>query len=125
MRALLISWMVVCAPQAFAATTTYVPAGGNLQRAINSAAAGDTILLQAGATFVGNFVLPVHAGSDFVTIRSSAPSSALPAEGTRVTPSFAGALARIQSPNSMAAMMTRPGAHHYVLQFLQFGPNAG
>ena len=35
-----------------------VNAGGDLQAAINNAQPGDTIVLQAGATFTGNFVLP-------------------------------------------------------------------
>jgi len=35
-----------------------VPSGGSLQAAINAAAPGDTIQLQPGATYSGNFVLP-------------------------------------------------------------------
>ena len=42
--------------------------------ALNAAKAGATIRLQAGATFVGNFVLPekAPAGDAVITIRSSA-----------------------------------------------------
>src|SRR5579864_2945789 len=52
--------------------TTYVPptgktitvnAGGNLQTAINSALPGDVVVVQAGATFTGNFTLPAKTGS--------------------------------------------------------------
>ena len=48
-----------------------VNAGGDLQAAINNAQPGDTILLQAGATFTGNFILPNKGGSSYITIRSS------------------------------------------------------
>jgi nitrous oxidase accessory protein NosD len=40
------------------AATLVVPAGGDLQAAINSAAPGDTIVLEAGATYRGPFWLP-------------------------------------------------------------------
>ena len=51
-----ITFMLALSLPAAAATIT-VAAGGNLQAAIDNAAAGDTILLQAGATFIGNFVV--------------------------------------------------------------------
>ncbi|MGO9073110.1 MAG: putative Ig domain-containing protein, partial [Terriglobales bacterium] len=69
-----------------------VNASGNLQSALNSAACGDVIQLQAGATFSGNFTLPAKncTDSDWIIIRTSSPDSALPAEGQRVTPCYAG-----------------------------------
>ena len=69
-----------------------VNSGGNLQSALNSASCGDTIQLQAGATFSGNFTLPAKncTDSDWIIIRTSSPDSALPAEGERVTPCYAG-----------------------------------
>jgi len=69
-----------------------VNAGGNLQSALNGAACGDTIQLQAGATFTGNFTLPAKhcTDSDWIIIRTSSPDSALPVEGQRVTPCYAG-----------------------------------
>ena len=54
------------------AATITVNAGGDLQAALNKAVPGDTILLQAGATFTGNFVLPKKSGSTFIIVRSSA-----------------------------------------------------
>jgi len=69
-----------------------VNAGGNLQSALNSAQCGDTIQLQAGATFTGNFELPAQNcdSGHWIWIRTSAPNSALPAEGQRLTPCYAG-----------------------------------
>ncbi len=87
--------------------TINVPAGGDLQAAINGAARGDVIQLAAGARFVGNYYLPAKAGSGWITIRTA---TTLPAEGTRVTPSTAASFAKLVTPNSMPALRTRPVA---------------
>lgn len=69
-----------------------VNAGGDLKAALNSAHCGDVIELQAGATFPGQFIVPAKNCDDshWVIIRTSAPDSALPAEGQRATPCYAG-----------------------------------
>jgi hypothetical protein len=69
-----------------------VNAGGNLQSALNNAGCGDVIELQAGATFSGPFVVPAKGcdSNHWIWIRTSSPDSALPAEGTRATPCYAG-----------------------------------
>ena len=108
-----------------AQTTHSVPAGGDLQAAINAAKAGDTITLAAGVTYVGNFVLPAKAGAAYITIRTATPESTLPAEGARIDPRYATVLAKLRSPNSAPALATAPGAHHYRLLFLEFMANAG
>jgi len=84
------------AGRADAATIT-VNAGGDLQGAINAAKPGDTILLQAGAVFTGNYDLPVKGGTSYITIRSSAPDSSLPADGTRIAPAYSASLAKVRS----------------------------
>lgn len=69
-----------------------VNAGGDLQAALNNARCGDKIELQAGATFTGRFTLPAK-GCDinhWIIVRTSAPDSALPPQGQRVTPCYAG-----------------------------------
>jgi hypothetical protein len=73
-------------------STIHVTAGGDLQSALDSAECGQTIALQAGATFVGNFTVPANSCDDahWIIIRTSAPDSALPPEGTRITPCYAG-----------------------------------
>lgn len=69
-----------------------VNAGGDLQSALNSAQCGDVIQLQAGATFSGQFSLPAKNCdiNHWILIRTSSPDSALPAEGQRATPCYAG-----------------------------------
>ena len=119
--AVLCSFVMLHAGRAHADTLT-VNAGGSLQAAINAAQPGDTILLQPGATYVGNFVLPVKTGSSFITIRS-AHSAGLPLAGARVTPAHAPLLAKIRSGNTAAALRTAPGAHHWRLLLLEFQAN--
>ncbi len=69
-----------------------VNAGGNLQAALDNAKCGDTISLQAGATFSGQFNVRAKGCDDshWIIIRTSGPDSALPAEGQRATPCYAG-----------------------------------
>jgi hypothetical protein len=71
---------------------TQVNAGGDFQAALNNASCGDTIQLQAGATFGGVFKFPNKSCDDahWIVVRTSAPDSSLPPEGTRITPCFAG-----------------------------------
>jgi hypothetical protein len=107
------------APQSTGGVVT-VAAGGDLQAAINKAQPGDTIVLQAGATYTGNFVLPAKGGSAYVTITTSADPSRVPAADVRIDPSYAGQLPKIKSPNSAPALSTAPFAHHYQLQLLEF-----
>jgi hypothetical protein len=77
-----------------------VNSGGNLQTALNSAQCGDVIQLQAGATFTGMFTLPAKNCSDsnWIIIRTSSPDSDLPAEGSRVTPCYAGVASLVGRP---------------------------
>ncbi len=108
------------------AGTISVPAGGDLQAALDRAQPGDTVMLQPGATYAGNFVLGVKGGSTYVTVRTALPDTQLPAPGTRMTPTLAGNLARIVAPNGDAAIRTAPGAHHWRLLALEFaGANGG
>jgi hypothetical protein len=73
-------------------TVISVNAGGDLQAALNSAHCGDTIELQAGATYDKKVTLPAKPCDDqhWIIIRTNAPDSALPAEGQRLTPCYAG-----------------------------------
>jgi hypothetical protein len=101
-----------------------VPAGGDLQAAIEAARPGDTLALEPGAVYVGNFTLPRTGGHEFMTIRT-AEVAGLPSAGERVQPAHATRLAKLQSPNSQPVLSTQPGAHHWRLQLLEFLPTRG
>jgi hypothetical protein len=115
-------------PQIARGATISVPAGGNLQAALDAARPGDTILLAAGATYVGNFVLPVHGGTSYVTIRTGGNDSLLPATGVRITPSHAPYLAKLRAPSGtptpwLGALSTAPGAAYWRVMFVEFLAN--
>src|ERR1051325_4765368 len=84
------------------AETLTVPAGGDLQATLNAARPGDTIVLEAGAQYVGPFTLPNKATSstDWIPIRTSTPDSALPSATTRVSPADSPLLPKLVSPGS-------------------------
>ena len=132
MRMQIPCWGAMCvcvwlssAPPAAAATIA-VPAGGDLQAALNAAQPGDVITLAPGATYAGNFVLPNKgAVSDYITIRSAAPDASLPPAGVRITPADAAQLPKIRSANSASALRTAAAANHWKLQFLEFQANQG
>jgi len=70
---------------------TRVPSGGNLTSAIDGVKCGDTLLLQAGASFDVS-ELPAKKCDDqhYITVRTDTPDSKLPPEGTRISPAWAG-----------------------------------
>ena len=105
------------------AATISVPSGGDLQAAINLAQPGDTIVLAVGATFIGNFTLPVKGGSAYITIRSAAPDSSLPASGIRMDPSYASLLPKVESDQNGPAFATVGPATYWRLQFLEILPS--
>jgi len=105
-------------PVPCAAATVTVPSGGDLQQAINAAAPGDTIALAPGATFTGSFTLPNKAGTDFITLRTAGDGD-LPTDGTRVSPSNTGALAKIRQGGNAPALLTVAGAHHWRIMLLE------
>ncbi len=67
-----------------------VPSGANVDQALEKAQCGDIVELQAGGIFAP-FVLPAKScnASQWITIRTSAVN-ALPSEGTRISPCYAG-----------------------------------
>jgi hypothetical protein len=115
-----------------------VHAGENLSAALDQASCGDTIQLQAGATF-GKFILPAKQCDDshWIIIRTSSPDAKLPPEGTRLTPCFAGVaslpgrpdlqcastenvLAKIEfTGNGNGPIRFETGANHYRLLGLE------
>jgi Putative Ig domain len=119
----------------------------SFQAALNSAACGDTISLKSGSTFTGTFNFPGKNCDDqhWIIVRTSAPDSSLPPEGTRISPCYAGvsslpgrpALNCSAAQNVMAKVVMGPysgsgpiaftaGANHYRLIGLEITrlPNA-
>ncbi|HEY8227339.1 MAG TPA: hypothetical protein VIG25_18855, partial [Pyrinomonadaceae bacterium] len=100
------------------AATITVPAGGDLQGAINAAQPGDTIIVQAGATYTGAFVLPVKGGAQDITIQSSRISEL--ADGVRVNPSQSAVFAKLQvATPAEPVFKTVAGTHNYRLLGLE------
>jgi hypothetical protein len=106
-----------------AAATLTVPAGGDLQATLNAAQPGDTVLLQSGALYVGNFNLPSKPGADWIVVRTDAANGSLPPAGVRMTPEFSPLLAKLRSPTSESALTTAPGAHHWRFECVEFLAN--
>ncbi len=105
-------------------TVIRVPAGGNFQAALDRAKPGDTIELAAGATFKGKFRLPNKPGAEFITIRTSADDTRLPAAGKRLDhKKYADILPKIVSNiKGEPALTTAVGAHHFRFIGVEFGP---
>lgn len=102
---------------------TPVHAGADLQKAINAAKPGDTLVLDAGALYTGNYILPVKSGTTPITITSN---TALPPPGTRVSPTTAANFAKIQAiKGGLSAIATAPSAAHWNLVGLEFLGNPG
>ena len=107
--------------------TWTVNAGGDFQAAINKANLGDIIVLQAGATFIGNFTLPAKTtGSGWIYIVSSNYSS-LPSPGNRVALTDKPNMPTIISPYGSAGIgiQTATGAHHYRFVGIEIKPQTG
>lgn len=97
----------------FSGNTIIVRKGGDFQAALNRAKPGDTISLEAGATFKGKFVLPRKDGNQFITIRSSADSQLPPAEARLEPQKHAPFLPKILTTTSEPAITTQTGANYY------------
>ena len=116
----LMAVLAATRPGGVDAATVVIRAGDNLQAALDRAQPGDVLMLEAGATFIGNFVLPVKSGATYITVRSAAPDDVLPGASTRITPAYAPLLPKLQSTNTAPALRAAAGAHHWRLQFLEF-----
>jgi hypothetical protein len=102
-----------------------VAAGGSLQAALDKARPGDTIVLQAGATFRGPFKLPNKTvGSGWIYVVSSHLSN-LPPPGTRVSPANAAYMPKILAPNYINALSTVTNSHHFRFVGVEFAPAPG
>jgi hypothetical protein len=101
-------------------TLVAVNAGDNLQQALDQAQPGQTLQLQAGATFTGNFVLPRKTGTAYITVRTSSPDSSLPGLQGRIGLAHEPLLPTVRSTNGMPALRTAAGAHHWRIVGVRF-----
>jgi len=100
-----------------------VPAGADLQAALNSARPGETLALEPGATYVGNFILPARSGNDTKLIAIKTSGADAVAQGERMTPQKASRLAKLQSPNNSPALRTAAGARFWRIELVEFLPS--
>ena len=137
--AILVTWSVsgmaaqLPTPPLSSIDTTYTPpsgstitvnSGGSFQTALNTAQLGDTIVLQAGATFTGPFNLPNKTtGSGWIYIVSSAYGS-LPAPGTRVSPADAANMPKLVA-TATSVITASSSAHHFRFVGVEFKPTSG
>jgi len=129
---LLLSFLIATPAASYARTLNVCNSGcayDDLQRAIDDAQPGDTILLRGGETFVGHFILPVKdnpSGQDIV-IRTDA--SGLPGPGVRLVPdgypganvnraSLARLIGRGGQWKTTPVIAADPGANHYRVELL-------
>jgi hypothetical protein len=105
--------------------TLTVAAGGDLQAALDQAQLGDTIVLQAGATFTGPFALPNKtSGTGWIYVVSSNLAS-LPPPGQRVGPTNAINMPKIVSRAYSSTLTTIANSHHFRFVGIEFTPVAG
>jgi hypothetical protein len=102
--------------------TIQVGAGESLQSAIDDAAPGDRITLDAGVTYQGPFRLRKKDGDGWIVIASSRLRE-LPA-GKRVAPSQARSMAKLVT-SSKSAIIADAGAHHYRFEGVEVAPADG
>jgi hypothetical protein len=118
---LLVGAVTSAAPLLQSTQVIDVPAGGNLQQALNAVQPGGTIRLAPGATYVGSFTLPAKGGTAYVTITTA--NAALPPEGARIDPGYKPGLAVIRSPSTTSALTTALGASYYRIVGVAFEAN--
>ena len=105
--------------------TINISAGGDLQAALNNAQLGDTIVLQAGATFTGPFKLPNKtSGTGWIYVVSSNLAS-LPPPGHRVGPNDVANIPKIVSLGNNNAVTTVADSHHFRFVGIEFAPVSG
>ena len=79
----------------------------DLQAALDRARPGDTLLLEAGATYTGNFVLPAKDGTRPIVIRSATTTGDCLVRGAASALSDAALLPKLKSPNIRAGAANR------------------
>jgi len=102
--------------------TVHVPAGGDLQQALDDARAGDRITLEPRAVYRGPFHLPSKNASGWIVVSTAA--SSLPAPGQRIDPSQIALLPKLIAASG-AVIDAVGGAHHYRFVGIEIAPADG
>ena len=108
--------------RAVGARSPRCPRAADLQAALDRAAPGDVIALEAGATYTGPFTLPRKTGEGFIVVRTGAPEAELPPAGhTASAPSHARLMPKLVSASG-PVIAAAPGAHHYRFVGVEIAP---
>lgn len=107
------------------AKTITVKPGQNFQLALDAAQPGDEIVLTAGTSYSGNFVLPKKPGDAFITVRSSRCSE-IPA-AVRIDLNQEPLTAKLMTPNVGPVLLAPARSHHFKFECLTFtqAPSVG
>ena len=115
-------------PRVYLDTAWQEPSGGSKRAAHNAeqfskaladSAPGDVIVLDAGATYKGNFQLPAKDNPSNKWIYIVSSNLAKLPEGKRVSPDSASNMAKIISPNTAAPVLVGKAANHWRLAGLE------
>ena len=82
-------------------------------------------MLQAGATFTGNFRLPNKSGTGWIVIRTLRRTRICRRRGRASPPSSSAIMPKLISPDSSPVVYTDKGAHHYRFIGVEFGVAEG
>lgn len=110
-------WIATCVPQT-SKTISVCSAGctyknTELQKAIQDATPGTTIMLEPGVSYTGPFDLPEKIGDGWIIIRTAIDDQDLPGTNERIRPEDATNLAKILAKPGLPAFRTKSRAHHY------------
>jgi hypothetical protein len=106
-----------------AGTIWAVHPGMNFQTVLNSANCGDAIVLDAGATFSGNFQVPTRPCSGQILVTSSAIASLQ--AGVQVQQFQAEYMPTISTPNAGSVLNFAPGASNWYFAGINFTVASG
>jgi len=115
-------------PQLYLDTTYNPPVGGTtwaahtsaqLSSALNTSAPGDIIVLDAGVTYAGNWILPAKTNPNNKWIYIISSQLAQLPEGQRVSPANAVNMPKIVTPNAGQVLRFNSGANHWRLAGLE------
>jgi hypothetical protein len=107
-------------------TRTVCPSGcthTTVQAALNAAALGDTIVLEAGVTYSETLTYPNKgSGTSYITITSNASAVNLPAAGQRTGPIYSAYMPKLRAVNGLNSWGNNfpASSHHWRFTFIEF-----